>query len=307
MLYLYCGTLFIYYYFSLCKDFLASVCIQYMICIYGPMLTYDFSKRLWLNCPSFWKVPAQEFYSGKSVRLMLPWLPWGWEGWWCCWADYSDTLRCRSFRSLWGTAATSHWTPRSANETPPAGCPGHPVASPQHAPIREGCGLQLACLPLTVRLILDKPGRWRAADCQCPLSSSWLTPRSPDHWRRWGLVDWCYQGTNQPIESSAHRPCSRHNVWIIMRRLVEKTFHVSLWLVIQDIGYIKFLMKTTFGEKTTNVLRKLWQNGRVCTYRVRDVCSEYSTNMETETGDRSDCSLSLKTHGNITKCAIKQI
>lgn len=37
------------------------------------------------------------------------------------------------------------------------------------------------------------------------------------------------------------------------------------------------------------------------THRVRDVCSEYSTNMETETGNRSDCSLSLKTHRDTTQ------
>jgi len=30
-------------------------------------------------------------------------------------------------------------------------------------------------------------------------------------------------------------------------------------------------------------------------YKVRDVCREYSTDKETETGTRSDCSLSLKT------------
>lgn len=81
---------------------------------------------------------------------MLPWLPGGWEGWWCCWVGYIETPRCRSLGSLWGTTATSHWTPHWANETPPAGCLGHPAAFHQPAPVRKGCGSHLVCLPLTL-------------------------------------------------------------------------------------------------------------------------------------------------------------
>lgn len=38
---------------------------------------------------------------------------------------------CRSLVSLRGTAATSHWTPPLANQTPPAGCLGVPAGGGQ--------------------------------------------------------------------------------------------------------------------------------------------------------------------------------
>ncbi len=160
-----------------------------------------FSKIFWLDWPLFRNVQAQDFYFERSqceavvavvtARLRgLMMLPGGAQ-----WV--SDVpVTCISVRY------NSHFPLDTSLGQSNSTCrlPRWPSGFPLMCTYQRGKWVNTWSVYTlwTVRLISDKPGRWRAVDFRHPLSYSWPTHRSHDHWRRWGLTDWfCKDTVNQ--------------------------------------------------------------------------------------------------------------